>query len=514
MKSQTACTRVDMRLATEDLLADLKRQAVSSSIATGVGQAALFVLNLGSVIVLARLLTPEDFGLVAMVASVFGFLRVFNEAGLSTVTVQKENITHQQVSNLFWTNVALGGVITAVLVVSAPAVEWFFREPRLGRVTMVLSVSCLLTSSTVQHLALLKRQMRFMTIALIQVGASVMGVTVGIGMALLKCGYWSLVGMQLATPAVAFALTWSASRWRPQLPARDIGTRSLLDFGANLTASTFLWSLARGSDSVLVGRFFGSAALGLYSRAGALLNRPLEQAMAPLEAVFVPVLSRLQGQPDRYRRAVFQVFDIIAVVSLPFSGMLLALAHPLTIVVLGPRWEGAARILTAFTLVALHVPMVIVANWLLESQGRGRDCLLLSCLNSALTIAAFLAGLPFGPVGMATSFSLSCLLVQLPMAYWIAGRGRLVPTADLWMRFCEHVPLWGIVCTTTWLIRTLVKDSAPFTQLIVCGPTGLLAATIVICVYGPSRRGALTLLEVWREWKDPKGLFDVRSWDR
>ena len=133
-------------------------RTIASGIVTLLAQGALFGLNLASIVVLARLLAPQDFGLVAMVATVMGFLRIFNDAGLSTATVQREDITHAQVSNQFWTNVALGGMASLILALSAPVVAWFYREPRLTGVTLALCISFLLAGSTVQHLALLKRQ--------------------------------------------------------------------------------------------------------------------------------------------------------------------------------------------------------------------------------------------------------------------------------------------------------------------------------------------------------------------
>src|SRR5260370_40095703 len=123
-------------------------------------------------------------------------------------------------------------------------------------------------------------------------------------MAVLTFGVWSLVAMQLCTPAAASLLTWGASHWRPQLPTRRSGMRSLLSFGANLTISSFLYSLARGSDGLLIGRFLGSAPLGLYSRAAALLSRPVEHLISPIEAVVVSPLSRVQRLPQRSHRLV------------------------------------------------------------------------------------------------------------------------------------------------------------------------------------------------------------------
>jgi len=487
--------------ATGHLLANLKGRTISSGFVTVLSQGALFGLNLVSIMVLARMLPPQDFGLVAMVATVMGFLRIFNDAGLSTATVQREDITHAQVSNLFWTNVALGGLASLILALSAPVVAWFYREPRLIGITLALCLSFLLAGSTVQHLALLKRQMRFKMIAVIQIGAAIASVVVGVGMAWLNYGYWSLVGMQLAGPATAFILTWWFSRWHPQWPTRRSGTRSLLNFGANLTVSSFMWSLAKGSDSLLIGRLYGPASLGFYTRAQALLLRPLDQFISPLEAVFVPTLSRLQSQPERYRRVVFQLLEIVAVTSFLFSGLLLGLAYPLTLLVLGPNWGPAAPILAGFSLVSLYAPITSVAGLLLTSQGRGRDFLVMSSICSLATVGAFLAGAPFGPAGVAIAYSACCLLIQMPVAYHFAGRAGPVTTSDLWRRFFTHLPVWGVVCGATWLTRLVVGEVRPAVQLLVCAPVGLLAGAAFILAYAPSRHTVRNTFDALKQWQ-------------
>ena len=490
--------------ATKHLLTGLKGRTISSGSVTLGAQAVQFVLTLGSTMILARLLTPQDFGFVAMAATVIGFLRILNDAGLSTATVQREGITHAQVSNLFWTNAIVGGVISLLVMISAPAVAWFFREPRLVPVTMILCTTFLVTGFTVQHLALLKRQMRFKIIAIIQIISMLAGFLLGIGMAWFGYGYWSLVGMYVSTPLVAFVLTWWASPWRPQLPTKGCGTRSLLNFGANMTASSFVWSVARGSDSLLIGRVYGPTSLGLYSRAAALLNRPVEQFVGPLEAVFVPTLSRLQAEPERYRRIFLQTYEVIAVSSFLFSGLLLALSHPLTLVVLGWKWESAAPIFAGFSLVALYTPITCTAGWLLTSQGRGRDFLHVSSISSFVTVVAFLAGLPFGPAAIAVAYSAACLLVQLPVAYYIAGRHGPVTTTDLWSRFFKHLPLWAVVCAITFIVHHLVLSSTPLVQLFVSGSAGFLVGAVFISVYPPARRTALELFAVLKDWRAPQ----------
>jgi len=486
-------------LRTDHLDKDLKGRSIRGTLVTGTAQVGKFALSLVSVVVLARLLSPEEFGLVAMVATVTGFLRIFKDLGLSTATVQREGITHAQVSNLFWINVAVSALSGLLIAAAAPVIAWFYREPRLVGITFLLAVTFPLSGAAVQHLALLNRQMRFKAIALVELGSMAASLVVGVVMALLGYGYWSLVGSALALEAVVLLLTWSASRWRPQFPTPRAGTRPLLTFGANLSAGNFIATLARGVDIVLIGRFYGSDAVGLYSRATALLVRPLDQITSPISAVFLPALSRLQAQPERYRRAFMQVYEAIALSSFPFTALLLPLAHPITLVLLGPKWEKAAIIFAGFTVAALYLPLGMAANWLITSQGRGRDLLRANSILSALTVAAFTAGLPFGPAGVAIAFSASGLLVRLPIYYSIAGRQGPVRTKDLWVGLCRHLPLWGVVFAATWATRTLVVDLAPVIQLLVCVPVGLLAGTAWTCAFATHRRVALSLLHVLLE---------------
>jgi O-antigen/teichoic acid export membrane protein len=498
----SVASEFEQHFATGHLLSNLRRRTISSGLVTASAQGAQFFLNLAYIMVIARLLVPQDFGLVAMVATVMGFLRIFQDAGLSTATVQREEITHAQVSNLFWVNVAVGGVTTLLVAMSAPAVAWFYREPRLVGITLALSATFLLASSAVQHVALLNRQMRFGVIAVIDVISMLAGYLTGIGMALWKYGYWALVFANVVQVAVKLVLAWSVSHWRPRLPSRNTQTRHLLSFGANLTAGTLMYSLARGADNLLIGRFFGAAAVGLYSRGSILLMRPLEQFIVPINAVLVPALSRIQSQHDRYRRTFLQVFEAIALISFLFSGTFLALSYPITLAVLGPKWEAAAVIFAGFTMAALAYPLTTASTWLFASQGRGKDWVLTSSIVSTVTLCSFLVGLPFGPAGVAISYSASCVLLELPWAYYMAGRQGPVTRKDLWTASLRHLPVWGIVCGAAWFARIFVVDANPWTQLLLCGSVAVLAGAAYIAVSPPSRRVAVNLLSVAQDLKN------------
>lgn len=486
---------------TDHLLPNLKGHTISSGAVTVSAQGVKFLLNLVAMMTLARLLTPRDFGLVAMVTTVTAFVLVFKDAGLSLATVQRERITHAQVSNLFWVNVAVSALGSLIVAAAAPVIAQFYHDPLLIGVTLILSTTFVISGLSVQHQALLKRQMRFKSLALIEVGSMAIGVAVGVVMAVLGCRYWSLVGLSLSTEIAGLLLTWSISRWRPTLPTRRSGIGPLLSFGANRTAGELIAALARGTDILLIGRFYGAASVGLYSRANVLLTKPLYQFLIPINAVFIPALSRLQSQPKRYRSTFLHLYEAIALTAFFVTGLFLALAHPLTLVLLGPKWEQAAVILGGFTLAALSIPLTNATTWLLISQGRGRDILIAQSINSCALVLSFVAGLPYGPVGVAIAFSVSSLVVRLPLWYFIVGRRGPVRTADLFAVFFRHIPVWIVSFFATWLMLTQVPSLRPLPQLLICAPVGFIFCAAFICSFSAQRRVAINIFQMLLELK-------------
>jgi PST family polysaccharide transporter len=230
-----------------------------------------------------------------------------------------------------------------------------------------------------------------------------------------------------------------------------------------------------------------------------LLLRPLELFLSPINAVFIPALSRLQSQPDRYRSTFLRLYEAFALTAFFLTGLLLALAHPLTLVLLGPKWERAAVIFGGFTVAALSIPLTNATTWLLTSQGRGRDILIAQSINSCALVVSFVVGLPYGPVGVAIAFSSSSLVVRLPLWYFIVGRRGPVRTADLWAVFFRHIPIWIITFFATWLTRTLVASLSPLPQLLICVPVGFIFGATFICSFSPQRQVAMHIFQTLRE---------------
>jgi len=219
---------------------DLKAKTIRGGIARIFAQGVSLLVRVGSLMVLARLLGPEDFGLLGMVTAFTGVLSWFRDFGLSSAAVQRTFVTEEQLSTLFWVNIAFGAVLALVTVAMAPAIAAFYNEPKLSAVTAVLATAFIFNSAGVQHSAFLQRQMRFTALAVISVTSLVIGTAIGIGGAIAGYGSWALVAMSVAQPFIATIGFWIATRWVPGIPNRRAGISSMLQFGGTLTLTCFV----------------------------------------------------------------------------------------------------------------------------------------------------------------------------------------------------------------------------------------------------------------------------------
>ena len=417
---------------TEHLKADLGRRSARGGVVTLVAQGLKFLIFTGATVVLARLLTPQDYGLVGMVTIIVSFVGMFQYLGLSTATVQWAELGHRQVSTLFWVNLALSAAITLLVMASAPLVAWFYGEPRLAAVTVGFAAAILLRGLSIQHEALLVRQMRFAAIAANDLVALLLGLAAAIVAALGGWGYWALVLNQLVMTGSTAAGVWIACGWRPGLPARSTGLRRMLSFGGNLTGFNLVNFVARNIDNLLIGKVWGALQLGLYSRAYQLLLLPLDQVNAPFGAVAVPALSRLNETPERYRAAFLKILEKIAMLAMPGVAFMIASADWLVLLMLGPQWTGTALIFRLLGAAAIAQPLTKSAQWLFTTQGRTREIFRWGLIGGAIAVASIVAGLPWGAVGVATTYALTDLCLTTPLLFWFVGRRGPVRASDFY----------------------------------------------------------------------------------
>jgi len=368
------------------------------------------------------MLSPEDFGLIAMIMVLTNFAVMFQSLGLSEATVQRAAITQNQVDTMFWVNAGVGAIVSLLILGSAPLVGLFYSEPRLVPVTMVLASMFLIRGVAVQHSAMLRRHMRFIAVGVVEVVAMTIGVTAGIISAVSGLGYWSLAVMHLTIALSSTVGYWVAFPWRPGRPITSSGLRELLGFGSGVTGFSIVNYFSRNADNLLIGRFLGAEPLGFYSKAYNLLMLPIRQLRVPLSHVGLPVLSRLQDQPDRYRAYYFRLVLVLAFLSVPLAGFMGVHAHPLVLLVLGPQWDGVVPIFSILAFVALWQPLTSTSGMVVLSCGNADRYFRVGVISAIVTVASFVIGLPWGAVGVAWSYTIFGSFAILPrLAYEFHG---------------------------------------------------------------------------------------------
>jgi O-antigen/teichoic acid export membrane protein len=378
----TSARSTSRTLALPGEISNLRERTLRGGFAKLCGQAASFAFRLGFMIVLARLLDPKDFGLVAMVTVVTGIYGMFTSLGLSSATVQKANITGDQISTLFWINMLIGAVLALLCLATAPVLSAFYREPRLFWVTVTMATGFLINAAGVQHQALLQRHLRYVTVTVIDALSQLASIVVGIGMAVGGFGYWALVGAMLTSSAVATAGAWLTVRWMPGRPRWNTGIASMLHFGGTITLNSLVSYSSYNLEKVLLGRFWGADALGIYSRAFLLINVPTEYLNSAIGGVAFSALSRLQDDPARLRSYFLKGYALAVSMTLPVTIFCALFADELILVLFGPNWVKAAVIFRLLAPTILIFGMINPLSWLLFSIG-----LQVRSLKIALAIA-------------------------------------------------------------------------------------------------------------------------------
>ena len=409
-------------LSTEHLQSDLKGRSVRGGVSTLGSQGIRSVLTSISALVLAHLLTPADFGLVAIVLAVTGMGQAFADLGLSEATIQRERITHNQVSALFWINVSIGVTLMLITAGLAPVLALLYREPRLKDITLVMSLTFLICGLRVQHEAILKRQMRFSALAFRNVTAALAGAGSAIFMAWRGAGYWSLLALPLAENCTQVVLSWLMVRWIPGRPRRDAEIGQLVSFGGNVAVSYLVANASRNADSLLIGWYWRAGPLGLYSRAYNLVTRPVRELCLPAQSVALPALSRTLNDEERFARCYLRAVKLIVWMSAPVFGILFVAAHPVIVILLGSRWQQATPVFQILAIAALAQLLFESMVWLFVSRGQSQRFLKLQLIMSPITVGSFAIGLPFGIKGVALSGSL-VLVGLFPWMLKYAFRG-------------------------------------------------------------------------------------------
>lgn len=463
----------DEHLRVDHLKNNLRARSVRGGAIVFTSQGVKFVLQTGATLVLARLLLPTDFGLIAMVTAVTGFVALFQDLGLSLATIQRTNITLPQINALFWINVAAGLLLTLLSMAIAPALAWFYHEPRLTWIAMLISAGFLMSGLSAQHIALLRRQMRFGVLAVIDIAAVTAQVVTGILSAWWGAGYWSLVWMTLAGSGTNLIFAWSLSRWRPRAFPRHEPLRQLLSFGSHITGFNVVNYFARNLDNILIGRCWGPQILGFYSKAYNLLLLPLNQINAPFAGVATAAMSRLQDDPRRLREYFLKVLSLVLLLVMPIAVISFVLSEQIVRLVLGPQWMEAVPIFRLLAISAAVQPIVNTAGWLYIATGQTRRMLKWGIFASSLIVSSFLIGLPYGAQGVAFAYSSVMVLLSAPCV-WYATLDTQITLRDVAFTAAHPFFAAAFAGATCFAEAHFIRSLPELYQALICVPSMLL----------------------------------------
>ena len=487
----------------------LGRRAAHGVLAVGTGQAARILLQIASVVVLARLISPRDYGLVAMVTAIVGVGEILREMGLSSAAVQSRSLTRAQRDNLFWISAAAGLLVAVVVALAAPLLVVLYGQPEVTGICLALAPTFLLSGLAAQYRAGLTRDLRFKALAVCDVACAAAALSVGVVAASFGLGYWSLVLQQLSSGVFALVALASTSGWLPRLYDRSAPMRQLLRFGFSVLGSQVITYASMNVDSVLVGSAYGARDLGFYNRGMQLVRTPLNQLRTPIGTVALPVLSRLQDDPRRFMEFVSSAQLAVGYPVLAGIGWFIACGEHAVRLALGPAWLDATPVIQLIAAAEGISTLMFLAAWMYISLGLGSALVRLSGFTLLLRLCLLAAALPLGIVAVAAAGLVGALVV-LPIALWQVGRSTGLPTRIL-LRQAAGILL--VVTSASVVTAAFVGtfDGLPDPVLLLAAALVQLAGLAVAGLFPPVRRQLSHVLVMVKLLRSPEAVAAPRA---
>ena len=499
---------------------ELLRLAVRGVGVTVVFQGLALAIQTIGTIGLARLLLPGDFGLVTMVTTFSLLLMNFGLNGFTEAILQREEIDHFLVSNLFWINVGLGALLTIAFAAAAPLLAWFYGEPRVTGVGVAIALTILFTSVSVQHLALLMRAMRFWEVSVNGILARTVSVVLSIVLAWAGWGYWALVAGAVALPLATSIGAWVLCRWTPGLPRRVAGTSPMVQFAMNTYGRFTVNYFARNLDNLLVGWRFDARALGFYKKGFDVFILPAAFAGA-LSSVVISSLRPLMRDAAERRRYLLAALSTVAFVGMGLGAVLTLVGTDLMLLLLGPGWNVSGRIFTFFGPGIGMMLLYGTHSWIHLSIGSTDRWFRWALVEFAVTTVLFILGLRWGPVGVAAAWAASFWILTVP-ALWYAGNPIQLRIVSMIGAVWKYVLASAVAaCACAAIIRAIPSLATASGTLgaiarivmvfVLFGPLYLCAVILFHRGCDPLRRVARLLQELGLPTRDRRAPKDHKS---
>ncbi|HEX2528069.1 MAG TPA: lipopolysaccharide biosynthesis protein [Geminicoccus sp.] len=460
--------------------------AVRGAISTVFWQSNRAVLQLVAVVVLSRLLAPHDVGLLAMVLAITGFAELLRDFGLFTAAVQAKSLSPAQKSNLFWVNTGIGASLTLIVFALSWPIALLYGEPDLVVITQWIAPTFLLNGIATQFRAELNRRMRFNALSLSELVPQVAGLVVAVLVALQVPRYPALIAQQLTVSMVGLLFVVLAAKWRPGLPSRKSGVRSLLRFGAGLVGTQSLAYVTKNIDNVSIGYVWGAATLGIYGRSYQLIMMPLGQFTAPLSRVAIPVLVKLVDDTKAFSSYLLAGQSATGLCSCTAYGLIIGLAEPFITVALGDRWQGMVPIVQALAVGGIFRALGQVSFWIFIAKGLTGHQFRFYLMTQPMISLLMVAGLPWGGIGVAIGHSIAYVLFWFTQLWWV-GRVASMDTRPL---MWNGLTIFGAVAVPSIAISfaATLLIASPWLQLAVGTAVVVLVQGLILLLPGPRRQ--------------------------
>jgi PST family polysaccharide transporter len=467
---------------------DLGRKALRGGFVSVAVQYGNGILQIVAAVILARLLAPEDFGLVTIVTVLTSFAPFLIDFGLGDATIQRSKITRGQVNALFWISCGIGVTVAVIVVACSPLIAWLYGEPRLEPIAMCTAITFLLGGASNQHLALLRRSMRFGRIANVQLLSTLAGFAVAVAGAACGYGYWALVLRPIVNSLFVACGAWFACRWRPGFPSFDDEVKPLVRFGLHVVGFSVIYTMGKAVDRIGLGLLYPPDQVGYYQNATALYENSIFSALTQLHMVGSATLSKLQSNPVALRRRYEAALSTLAFFVMPMAAILSVTGEDVTVILLGEKWRVAGSLLSIIALRGIFQVVDSSQGWLHLSIGRADRWRNWGIIAAAVQVAAVLGGLPFGVTGVATAGVIAGSLLAVP-AILYAGRPIGISTALVTRAVGPQ--LFAAICTVIggwWLGTTVLAQYASFARI-------LLSSGFCICIYLAIILGVFRIVE-------------------
>lgn len=399
-------------------------QAARGGLATLAGQGGRLIFTIINLAILGRLLTPADFGVVAIALSIVGVAELLRDFGLSASAIQAPMLSDEERANLFWLNSALGVALAVFIVALSYPTQMLFGIEGLGAVMSGLAGVFLLNGVGTQLQAQLSREFRFGTISVTDLVAQAVGLSVGVGSAFLGAGYWSLVLLQLTAAATLLALRFAVAGWIPSRIHRGVSIRHHVKFGINLGFAQLLGYIANASPTLALGAMQSATSVGYYNRASQLISIPINQIFAPLTNVALSTLAKLTD-PGRYRRSMRELALLVSLVGVAGFTFIAATASAMIPLLLGDQWDEAVGIVTVLGIGTAFQALTYPYFWAFLSLGRSDSLMRYNLVTKTMLAGLALLGATQGALGAAVGFATGLAISWPICAWWLRGERRI-----------------------------------------------------------------------------------------